>query len=78
MGGALCIKNWGGGEQCRDEKERRDSFQEHLLNRRLRPGLYFTAWGAIVCTRRGFRKIGDQRLHPIFLRQGGLFIYRCY
>ncbi len=37
VGRALRTKNWSDGDQCRNEKERRNSFQEHLLNRRLRP-----------------------------------------
>ena len=38
VGRALRTKNWSDGDQYRNEKKRRDSFQEeHLLNRRLRP-----------------------------------------
>jgi len=56
MGGALRTHNWGGGDQCREEKKRTDSFQEHLLNRRLRPDFYFTASGTIFGCADGLKK----------------------
>jgi hypothetical protein len=47
VGRALRTKNWSSGDHRRDEKKRRDSFQEYLLNRRLRPCSYFTASATI-------------------------------
>jgi hypothetical protein len=62
VGSALRTQSWGGGDQCRDEKKRRDSFQEHLLNRRLRPDSYFTASRMIFLACRWFEKAEDRRL----------------
>ena len=61
VGGALRTKNRSGDDHCRKKKERRDSFQEHLLNRRLRPDSYFTASGRIFRVDRRFEVRRDSQ-----------------
>lgn len=70
----LRTQNGNGSDQCRDEKERSGSFQEHLLNRRLRPGCYFTA------SERNFRASAgsngpERRLEAISIDSGNPNIY---
>ncbi len=71
VGGTLRTENRDGGNHGCEEKNEGNSFQEHLLNRRLRPDFYFTTPGRIFWVGRPFQILSTQGVEPISTKLPG-------